>query len=394
MFFFSIKTYLFSLCLAVAECFKIIQQETRQLLRTSSFLNAKPLTVQEIFNCATLAIMSEMDLLVALAIYAKHNKALPSHCSTEDADLINQEKFNTCILPALQLIRFPAVATRDFLNCSEIKTLLTPEQILGIACEQIDRNIKTYSLPEGFSVETISRGMNENRPVRSTRSNLSSYSGLSGRSDAISEFSQRTSDLANGLNPNTAQISSSTNVNVGSTPQSPGHISITSNMTVNSLNEWERDIENYRNAVENEKAGALDLALGIANCMANVDVTGNGVESFSKPIQSENEIKRREKLQFGDFGTQNHDDSLVAEAATSSTPRRKSIGETIEIPQTQHQSLNENTEKVNGSGTVDKEVTNNIKNVPQKRSCLNVGKKPTKRRGSIDRYEWDNFVDK
>lgn len=331
--------------------------------------------------------MSELELLAALALYAKHNKALPSHCSTEDAENVNQEKFNASIWPALQMIRFAAVSTRDFLHFPEIKLLLTPQQILGIVCEQIDRNISTFSLPEGFSIETVSRGMSENRPVRSIRSNLSSYSGHSGRTDMISEFSQPTSDIANGINPNTDQIANSTGVNIGSSPKLSDRMSIASNLTVNSMNEWEREIEAYRNVVENQNL--KDLAEDMAQSVLNVNEIENEAPKSTEP---EKQPMRREKLQFGDLGTQNHDDSLLSDVAKSSTPHRHSTDEVMSIPQAEHQSLNENIEKVNGSGAVGKDITN-IKNVPQKRSNFNGGRKP-KRRASLEKYEREHFVDK
>lgn len=359
---------------AAKDCLKFIEMDTRSVLRTTSFLNAKPASIEAIFKLEGLTIMSELDLLQALFDYAAHNKALPSYCDdATQADQINDERFTTMVLPGLQQIRLVAVVMRDMLQCKSMKNLFTAEQILGIVGQQVGCVTCFYEMPSGFTVNPNSRGMREGKPVRSTRSNMSILSGIS----------QRT-DMANVINVNTAQIISSTDVQAGSTPQSQSAASVYSRESDNCTSEWEHEIEEFRHTIENElnlereaglePGGALGLAVSIAHTAV---ATGGDNKRNGQP----------QELQFGDFGNRSNDDSLVNTERRSSTPQRPSIGDErgAVAAATTTSAAKQPTQTPAVKSTKDAPV----KSVPTKRPPGNGGGKyPTKKRNSVAEPMW------
>lgn len=136
------------------ECLHVFRTNTRNILATESFYTAKPETVLKIFEQPELYIQSEIDLLLALEMYATIHNALPGHNLGG-----NHDNFCMLVRPALCLIRFYTLSPHELLKCTAAKKLLSPEEFLEILANLIVPQNSLYPYPKDFSSNIVNRAM-------------------------------------------------------------------------------------------------------------------------------------------------------------------------------------------------------------------------------------------
>lgn len=288
------------LFLAIAECLTIFASETRAVLETPAFLSAKPTTVEEIFKQNLLNVAAELELVAFLFEYALANDALPSHCQTQYTDKINQSRYETMILPALKQVRFTAVSTRDLVENAHVKALLSAEQLIGIISKINSPKSGLYPMPNEFTTDNISRGFSEGKRLHFSRSNFSSSSGESQRTDIGENEVVNTAELTSTTYRPISQANSNDSVlDLEGDANQPVPLS-------NKTEDWESELKSIHVQAQNELGtiqnnsveppGCLGIAIDIAHKLQNgtqAPVNGN-----QETISS---LKCRDNLQFGNF---------------------------------------------------------------------------------------------
>uniref|UniRef100_A0A336KB74 CSON004666 protein n=1 Tax=Culicoides sonorensis TaxID=179676 RepID=A0A336KB74_CULSO len=212
------------------ECLHIFRTNTRNILASESFYRAKIDTIVTIFEQPELCISSELDLLIALEIYAKIHEALPGHNLDGHHD-----RFMEMVRPALNLIRFRTMNVKDLLNCREAKNLLTHEELLSIVAHILIPENTVYKYPENFSNSNQVRAMLQSLEL----SRCSESSGINSGTQSGDQTVEKTimwdvTDLARRIlpTPNKEDIDPTQSVPLGNS-------TVESVKLVDDENEWE-----------------------------------------------------------------------------------------------------------------------------------------------------------